>query len=37
MIESIAWTILLLCLGALLAVIFVGALIWSEYLKGLDE
>jgi hypothetical protein len=37
MLESIAWTVLLLCLGALLAVFFVAALIWSEYLKGLDE
>ena len=37
MLESIAWTIFLLCLGAFLAVIFVGALIWTEYLKGLDE
>jgi hypothetical protein len=37
MLESIAWTVLLLCLGAAIAVFFVGALIWSEYLKGLDE
>jgi len=37
MLESIVWTVFLLCLGALLAVFFVGALIWSEYLKGLDE
>ena len=37
MLESIAWTVFLLCLGALLAVVFVGALIWTEYLKGLDE
>jgi uncharacterized membrane protein len=37
MLESIAWTVFLLLLGALLAVIFVGALIWTEYLKGLDE
>lgn len=37
MLESIAWIVLLLCLGAFIAVFLIGALIWSEYLKGLGE